>query len=102
MWFRDRLNPLVAFLITFIGIDILWREAGALLPRIKLVARNKTIGKDLEYVKSSFMTQALAAGVDADVAKGNASLFEAQAKAILGRYGTNPREWYDRIGPSDR
>ncbi|WP_286979075.1 hypothetical protein [Aminobacterium sp. UBA5514] len=44
------------------------------------------------------MTQALVAGVDADVAKVNASLFEARAKDLLGRYGTNPREWYDRIG----
>ena len=44
------------------------------------------------------MTQALVAGVDADVAKVNASLFEARAKDLLGRYGTTPREWYDRIG----
>lgn len=96
--------------VTFTPEGMTMREASAFMTEQKeierrsveaaeqLVARDEAIGKDLEYVKSSFMTQALAAGVDADVAEGNASLFEARAKAILGRYGINPREWYDRIG----
>jgi hypothetical protein len=73
-------------------------ERRALEKAEQLIAEDEALEADLEYVKSSFMTQALSAGVAADVAEGNASLFKARAKAILGRYGINPREWYDRIG----
>ncbi len=64
----------------------------------KAMEADAALRSDMEYVRTSVMTQAIAVGRDAREAEAIAGLYEARGKVVMSRYGVGPRAWFDSMG----